>query len=272
MNAPASPERPSALPPALRGARASFVFLTRLPFGGFPYAREDFAWAPAYFPLVGAVVGGIGAAALLALAPLDPLLAAAFAVGVTAWVTGAFHEDGLADTFDGLGGGRDRAHALQILKDSRVGAFGATALFVSQLLRVAALAALTAEDVAHAALALCLAHTLARLGPVFMMRLLPYVTGPEAKGAATSEGHKGKNAAVASAVAAAACALLAWLGLSWATLAAASAATLAVTLHLARLYRRALGGIAGDLLGAQEQVTEVAVLVAALAVLRAGWA
>ena len=103
-----------AFPPQVRGARAAFVFFTRLPLGGFPYRDEDYAWAPAHAPLVGAVVGGLGASAFVLTAGAGTTVAALVAVAVTAMVTGGFHEDGLADTADALSGAIfDRARLLE---------------------------------------------------------------------------------------------------------------------------------------------------------------
>ncbi len=125
----------------LRAARAAFVFLTRIPLGGFPYTPDEWRWAPAYFPLVGAILGGVTGGVFRALQPLGASAAAYVALGVSLLLTGAFHEDGLADTSDALGGGVDRAKVFLILKDSRVGAFGACAVVVSIAGRAALLGA-----------------------------------------------------------------------------------------------------------------------------------
>ena len=117
------------MPPQLRGIRAAFVFMTRLPLGGFPYRAADWRWANAYFPLVGMVVGALASATWLLCAPLGTWPAALAAVTASVLVTGAFHEDGLADSADALGGGIDeRERVLEILKDSRLGTYGTTAL------------------------------------------------------------------------------------------------------------------------------------------------
>lgn len=253
------------LPPQLRGVRAAFVFLTRLPVGGFPYEKPDFAWAPAHFPLVGLVVGAAGATVSAALLPLGHTLAAALAVTTTVWLTGAFHEDGLADTADALGGAHGQKRILDILKDSRVGAYGATALSLSLLLRVLTLGELGAR----AALALPLAHALARTGPVWLMALLPYVSGPDAKGSSVASGGKLPQACIASAwtlAASSAYVALGWFDLR--SLGAALLACLLCALWLGRMFVRRAGGITGDFLGALEQVTELFVLLALLAASR----
>ena len=162
---------------ALRGARAAFAFLTRIPVGGYPYANAEWGWAPAYFPLVGLVLGVLLAGLHRLLWPLGSLADAAFVVAASLLLTGALHEDGLADTSDALGGAWDRERVLEILKDSRVGTFGACALLVSIVVRVVLLARLGRD----ARWALVLVGCAARVGPVWQMVALPYVTRIAAK-------------------------------------------------------------------------------------------
>ncbi|MDP9035380.1 MAG: adenosylcobinamide-GDP ribazoletransferase, partial [Myxococcota bacterium] len=160
----------------VRGARAAFVFFTRVPVGGFPYRPEEWRWAAAHAPLVGLVLGSaLGALDCLLLRPLGGLPSAAIVLAVSLLLTGAFHEDGLADTSDALGGGYDAAKVLAILKDSRIGAFGGAALSVSIVTR----AALLAQLGGGAAWALPIVGCAARVGPVWLMACLPYATAPE---------------------------------------------------------------------------------------------
>jgi len=266
MTAPATDEvaRPPArvrrgLPPPLRGIRAAFVFLTRIPVGGFPYAADDWKWAAAHAPLVGAVVGFLTGIVDRALAPVGELPAAFLAIGASLLLTGAFHEDGLADTSDALGGGSDRARVFAILKDSRIGTFGAAALVVS----IGARAALVAELGPRAVVALVLAGSVSRVVPIWLMVALPYVTD-DATSKSRSVLRGGRlQAAVATA----------WGGLA---LGAAVfhgdveperaillvATTVLVGAVTAWRYRRRLGGITGDFLGATEQLSEIATLAA----------
>src|SRR4051812_44204788 len=116
------------MPPALRGMRAAFVFFTRIPLGGFSYAKEDFCWASAYAPFVGLVLGLLMWGAFRLFEPVGAWPAAILVLGLQLLLTGAFHEDGLADTADALGGGFTREKVLLILKDSRVGSYGAAAI------------------------------------------------------------------------------------------------------------------------------------------------
>ncbi|MBV9947171.1 MAG: adenosylcobinamide-GDP ribazoletransferase, partial [Myxococcales bacterium] len=161
----------------LRGVRAAVVFLTRIPLGGRPYAAREWAWAAAHFPFVGLLLGGVLAAIHRLLWPLGAMADAAFVLGASLLLTGAMHEDGLADTSDALGGGSSREAIFRILKDSRVGSFGACALCVSIVGRAALLARL-GED---APIALVLVGCAARVGPVWQMVLLRYVTPDGAK-------------------------------------------------------------------------------------------
>jgi adenosylcobinamide-GDP ribazoletransferase len=243
--------------PFLRGVRAAFAFFTRIPVGGFPYDDRELAWAPAHAPLVGGILGAALTALYAALLPLGSLPAGALVVGVSMLLTGALHEDGLADTSDALGGGRDRSQVLAILKDSRVGSFGAAAIAVSVLVRAALLGQL-----AEATLwALPLTWCAARVGPVWLMVLLPYVTPSAGAKSERLVRADWRQALVASAwfLAAAATAVgQGWIAVSRAGLAVGIAA--AVTAVTGIRYYRHLGGITGDFLGATEQISEMALL------------
>jgi len=243
------------LPPPLRGVRAAFVFLTRIPVGGFPYRRADWAWAAAHAPFVGAVIGlGVGVADR-ALLPTGALAAGVLTIGASLLLTGAFHEDGLADTSDALGGAYDREKVLAILKDSRIGSFGGAALVVS----IAGRAALLAELGPHGLWALPLVGCMARVGPIWLMAALPYVTStPEAKSRDVTRGGL-PQALVATAWALVA----AWLVTTRGWVSPSRMSMLAMTLTIVTVltgwrYNRRVGGITGDFLGATEQLGELA--------------
>src|SRR5260370_12044026 len=126
-------------------SKDGILFVTRLPVPhSAPVDSGDVAHASWAFPVAGALVGSAGALtyAIASGIRLPPALAAALALGATLLITGCLHEDGLADTADGLGGGRDRARKLEIMRDSRLGTYGACALMMSLLLRWTALAAM----------------------------------------------------------------------------------------------------------------------------------
>ncbi len=239
-------------------------FLTRLPVR---LKRFEPGWlndCVRHFPLVGALVGSVGAAVLVGVAQLWPAwVAAVLALSATVALTGGFHEDGLADTFDALGGVVSRDKALAIMKDSRIGSYGALALGLSLLLRAALLAVLAARPLWGAAAALLASHAFARAAAVGVMVSLPY--GGDAEHA------KAKPLALAVAprnfsIALGWCGLLALaLGVAGVylprlLLAIGAAALVALLMH--QWLKRRLGGYTGDGLGATEQLAEIAVLLA----------
>lgn len=242
--------RSERLPDAVHDVATAMVFLTRIPI---PWQVPDLdARLPRctpWFPLVGVLVGAMGALAWwLGASAGNALIGAIAAVAATALVTGAFHEDGLADTFDGLGGSPDRERALTIMKDSRIGAFGTVALVLVLLARIGALLSLGGAAMA----ALIGAHALARLSSLPLIRWLPYARadGGTGKPFAGGVGDTGLAAAVAAT------ALL--------TLVLWGPSAVVVWLVVALLvgvtgwwYYRRLGGITGDTLGATNQFVEL---------------
>lgn len=248
----------------LRGLRAAFVFLSRIPVAGFPYAPSAWRWAPAHFPFVGAVVGAASGFAFWLGSHLDPWLAAVLSLLVSIALTGAFHEDGLADTADALGGSHGNDRLFEILKDSRIGTFGAAALMLSLSWRAACLAALGER----APLALLAVHTAARSGPVWLLTTLPYLTAGPAKGTQVATAGLGQ-ALVATGWPCALCVGLTASGRWSLATSLGVLATCSVVTVLARVYfKRRVGGIAGDFLGATEQWCECLGLAAVLAVAR----
>jgi adenosylcobinamide-GDP ribazoletransferase len=233
------------------------AFLTRLPVGAPTPAPGRLAEASWAFPVVGAGVGGIAGLAYLAAQWLGcgDLPAALLALLAGVALTGGLHEDGLADTADGFGGGADREQKLAIMRDSRLGTFGGLALIFSVALRAGALAAIGTPLFAF--LALIAAHAVSRgLLPAAMHALAP--ARKDGLGA-----EAGRPAAAVATVAAAICGLvaLATLGpgrgaLAW-VVAAASVTAAAV------LARRQIGGYTGDVLGAFQQIGEIVMLLAA---------
>ena len=249
---------------ALRGARAAFVFMTRVPVGGFPYSATEWRWASAWFPLVGLAVGGVCAAVWGLAAPLGPWVAAMSVLVASILLTGAFHEDGLADTADALGGAYDRAKIFVILKDSRVGAFGALALVISVAFRLVLLAQL--GGIAPAAL--LLAHCLARVGPVWLMVAMPYVSDAAAKSRQVTRAGAAQGV-LATVIGVASAGSIVVAGGAIGATAALAAMALATALCGWRFRERA-GGVTGDFLGAAEQVNEIVILITVLAVQMAG--
>jgi len=196
-----------------------------------------------------------------------PGAAGAFAAAVlstiaTVMLTGAFHEDGLADVADGLGGSASRERALEIMKDSRIGAFGAVALVLALGLKFGLLAALAARGLDVAAVSIVGAHVLSRLAPLFLIRWLPYVGdsgGSKAKPLADAISGGALLVAVLWAAPAVALLLCAHDAVH---VGAALAALVLAGGWMARLFVRRLQGFTGDGLGATQQVCELAIYLA----------
>ncbi len=256
-----APPRRGWLP--LRALRAGITFLTRIPVGGFPYHADDWRWASGHFPLIGALLGAGLATVWAVAAGLGPLPAAAIVLAVSLLATGAFHEDGLADTADALGGAYDRARVLEILKDSRIGAFGGAALVAALLLRFALLAALGDR----APLALVISEGVSRLPPVVLMALLPYATDDaRARSRQIARAGAGQVALAGGWTTAILVAAIAGGGLTPLGAAAVLAAITGAGVVAGWRFVRRVGGVTGDFLGATQQVAVVAALIALRAV------
>jgi adenosylcobinamide-GDP ribazoletransferase len=236
------------------------VFFTRIPVGTTQYRDTDWRWAAAHLPAVGIVVGGASAGTYATARGLGAHVAANLAVVVSIGLTGAMHEDGLADSADALGGAMDRQHLLDILRDSRIGTYGAVALVGSLLSRVLLIAQL------DSAWSLVLMAAAARLWPVWLMASLPYVSPSRGKGhAVVRAGYV--QAVVATAWALAAALALAHSGVvDMGSSGAALASAAGLTLLAGRWFRARAGGITGDFLGATEQACEVTILLVLLAI------
>ncbi|MFQ6553168.1 adenosylcobinamide-GDP ribazoletransferase [Aestuariibius insulae] len=210
-------------------------------------ARAAWAW-----PLVGMLVGGGAAVAGYGAALLwsSPLIAAVIALGLMTVLTGAMHEDGLADCADGFFGSHERERRLAIMKDSRIGTFGVMALVFITLLKVAALAILLAEPAIP--LGLVVAAMLSRSMMVPLMWLPNARTNGLSRAVGTPPGS-----ALSLALATACVASLLVLG--WSALTAIVAAVLAA-MACAAIARSKIGGQTGDVLGATQQISETAVL------------
>lgn len=277
----------------IRLSLIALQFLTRVPVPS--WVGFEPAWLQGclrYFPLVGALVGLAGSLVLAATAFWwPPVVAVVLSMAFTVWLTGGFHEDGLADTCDGLGGAVSRERALTIMKDSRLGSYGALGLILTLLLKAAVLASLatpllnelgSAESshvrqvlLAWTMMALVWCHAASRLVPVCLIRFLPYagdLDHAKAKPLATQVSWLNLLGAVLMTCAVAGLMWL-WFGFTaWPAgtlLAALMKSTLAMALgaaFCARWFSKRLGGFTGDTLGASQQITEVLGLMAWLAV------
>ncbi|HPD92795.1 MAG: adenosylcobinamide-GDP ribazoletransferase [Rhodobacter sp.] len=240
----------------MRAFRAALTFLTRLPVGRLE--AGDFARAPGWFAAAGLVIGAAGAGVWwLAAAIWPPVLAALAAVAAMLMITGALHEDGLADAFDGLGSGRPAERAMEIMRDSRIGSFGTLALALVLGARIAALVAL--GPLAPAAM--IAGQGLSRAGMTLMLRRGPYLRAQGTGSGMT--GPLGAGAWPLALAALAAAALTLWSG-GWALAPALLGLVLAMLVLRGWAIRR-LGGLTGDILGAAQVLGDLGFLLGWLA-------
>jgi cobalamin 5'-phosphate synthase/cobalamin synthase len=243
----------------IRQFRIALSFLTRLPAGNVECAAEDIGRSARWFPLVGGVLGAIYVGAAKLLGPFfPPLITAVLICAVDAFLTGAMHFDGLADTADGFGGGRTSEDVLRIMRDHSIGSYGACALFLAFALKIAALAALI--NTTRALPALLLAPALGRWTAVFSSAIGGYarpVKDDSSRSVGSPTRYIGRiELVVASLITAAFAFPHPWRGGAVWLLAA-----LAAGAWTARCRRR-IGGVTGDTLGAGVEMAECLVLVA----------
>lgn len=241
----------------MRGLGAAVTLLTRVPIGRADWDRSDLDRSLRWVPLVG---GLIGLAVALAYAGTASVLPATVAAGVSValgvLITGGLHEDGLADTVDGLGGGFDRGERLRIMKDPRNGTYGALALVFSVVLRVTALATMRP---ASALVVLPAVHALSRGGAIALVAVLAPASS-DGLGAAHSGPESRRQAAIGGLISLLiGLAVLGWWVAPFALVAGAGAGLIGLLAH------RNIGGFTGDVLGAAQQVGEVSLLVLGVA-------
>ena len=232
--------------------RYAWAFLTRLPGGAPPPTERDLGRSVPWFPLVGAIVGALSGAVFWAVwQPLGAPLAAILSVATGVVVTGAFHEDGLADTADALGGTTPEERR-EIMKDSRLGTFGTLALVLATLVQVFAVMPLASRD---AVIAMVLAHGVGRALAVAAMASAPAAAGPGLGHSYTAH-LRGLPCAFSLLVSYGAAFALGPVGIF--AVGAATGGALVVGLIA---YRR-FGGLTGDVLGATAQISQTSALVA----------
>jgi adenosylcobinamide-GDP ribazoletransferase len=235
---------------------AALRFFTRLPVPAWVgHSAEQLNHAARYFPLVGVIVGAIGAGVTLAAAQLWPLgIAVLLGMAATLLATGAFHEDGLADSIDGFGGGWTREDVLRIMKDSRIGSYGAIGIGMVLLAKFEALANLGGVSpwLTFAA-AIVAGHSVSRFASTTLIHALDYARDDDSAKSKPLATRMGKGElALAALFGLAPCLLLPWPKVAFAL------ALVALTTWLAaRKFVRRLGGYTGDCLGATQQLTEI---------------
>ena len=271
---------------ALRHFLLALQFFTRIPVTGrladwVGFSPAMLRASAAYFPAVGVVIGGLVVlltAVLMYYLPATyaPLVAAALGTAWSVWLTGAFHEDGLADVADGLGGSYERERALIIMKDSRVGAFGAIAVVLALLSKVALLALLGAVGSLWMCLALMAGHVVSRTWPLLVIRWLPHV-GDDAGSKSKPLADQISFGSLAAALlwCATTLALISWVAASLLSgtevqllataqllpvlkvLGFGGLASALIFVYLLRLFARRLQGFTGDCLGTTQQLCEI---------------
>lgn len=235
-------------------------FFTRLPVPAWVgHSSEALNRSARYFPAVGLLIGGIGALVYLGAAQLwPPAVAVLLSMAATVYATGAFHEDGLSDTVDGLGGGWEKLRILEIMKDSRVGSYGVVAMALALLGKFTLLVSL---DTALVPFALLAGHALSRFCATVLLATMDYVREDllaKAKPLATRLSLGAMAVALLFVLAA-----LALLPPEKAVFGCGLAAF--ATFWLAVKFKRWLGGYTGDCLGATQQVSEIAFYLGLLA-------
>jgi adenosylcobinamide-GDP ribazoletransferase len=244
---------------------AALRFYSRLPLPVFAFEATPFA-APAlatlapYAPIAGAVIGAGGAIVLsVAFAlGLPAFVSATLALSVLVIIGGAFHEDGLADVADGFGGGATRERKLEIMRDSRIGAFGGAALVLSLLLRAGAITALTGDSARIAAAALIVVGGLSRAYGLAPMALLDPA---RLDGAGASVGRLDGVAFVKGVTVALLIAAILGIGvIGFGRTLLACLVSVFAALAMAMIAKRQIGGQTGDVAGAAQQLAEIAFL------------
>lgn len=236
----------------MKSLAAALSFLTRLPVGRWiEFNSNDVARSAGWFPLIGILVGGICAGLAASLKEHLPLLmVAVLLVAVDALLTGALHFDGLADTADGFGGGKNREDILRIMRDHNIGSYGGVALVLLIALKTAAYSSLLQRE--HWLSAIILTTALGRWSILILPALLPY-----ARQTASVIDQMGKISLVWGTLTVAVAIFVSQAGRAL----AASAAVVVVSICFGLYCRRKISGITGDTVGANLQLCECAALV-----------
>lgn len=256
----------------------ALMFLTRLPIPKWvEFKAEYLNESSRYFPLVGLVVGGVAAIAYALLSILlGPLLAIILSMALTIWMTGAFHEDGLADMCDGFGGGWEKDQILHIMKDSRLGTYGSVGLFLNITIKLMALVtlALTPSDICGSlvagsfslssgdyssavVVALLVAHPLSRFFSITFIRHLDYVQDIDQSKVRPLASHLSNNGLLFAGASIAFVMLL----LNWLTVLCLLLVLFVMHIIFSRYLVKKIGGYTGDCLGAAQQLSEVIIYI-----------
>jgi adenosylcobinamide-GDP ribazoletransferase len=262
-------DRPQALRDGPQRLLQAFLnalgFLTRLPLPKFQ--QLSLAEASVAFPLAGLLIGGVSGAALAFFSgmAMTPLIAAGLALAVTALLTGALHEDGLADVADGFGGGSTRERKLEIMRDSRTGTYGVVALVLVLLIKASALASLAALPAWQAMAVLAGTGAASRGAMVWLLHAMPPARSDGLGASAARPVQKDMLIAVALGSVFGLAGLWLGVGLVPALTSMVIAAIAAAVMRY--IAMRQIGGQTGDVCGALQVVSEVLMLSVAVATL-----
>jgi len=236
----------------VRDIATAFQFLTRLPLKRLPYDTSGLSRSAKFFPLVGLAIGALGSVVYLGLVRHLPVaIAALLSLAFLVLATGGLHEDGLADVADAFGGGWNREQILAILKDRRIGTFGALAIFLSVGLRLLLLANLPLGRFAAYVVS---SQVLCRWTALPLGCMLPAACESSGQGARIARQISAGSLAIGTLITVA-IVLCALRRAMWAPI----LSTLAVTLLSGVYYWRRIGGVTGDCFGATNQLAEIAV-------------
>jgi adenosylcobinamide-GDP ribazoletransferase len=232
----------------------ALVFLTRIPVGNlYVFRAEELPRSTVYFPVVGLLIGSLAGAVLFCTQLVFPsIVAVLLCMLATVWVTGALHEDGLADAADGLAGGSTPAQRLAIMKGSAIGVYGAAALWFSLTAKLLLLGSLLERGTTVAICALIVANGMGRAGTVALLFACPYAREGESK--ASPFAHNVTPGELVISLLPAVFSAFLFLGRDALACLCGAAATVWAT---SLVYRRMIGGITGDCLGATNQVIEL---------------
>ncbi len=229
----------------------ALFFYSRIPAGKINYSEENLTKAFRYFPLIGIIVGAIGGGIFLLFRWIFPVpVALVISVAVMVIVTGALHEDGLSDFFDGFGGGRDKERILAIMKESTIGAYGVIALI---LLFVSKLTLLLSINPSHIITVLIAAHASSRMMPIFLINSSHYARTGESKAM-----HTRRRTDKVTFVIALIFGLLPLVFISWKIILVVIPVYAMIVMVLKKYTERKIGGFTGDVLGALQQFSELA--------------
>jgi adenosylcobinamide-GDP ribazoletransferase len=226
-------------------------FYSRIPAGKIDYSEENLTKAFRYFPLVGILAGAAGAGAFwLSRLLFPPPVAPVMAMIAMTLITGALHEDGLSDFFDGFGGGRDRERVLSIMKDSSAGVYGVVALILLFLLKFVLLLSIAHT---HIAATLVAAHASSRITPIILVNCSRYARTENGKAM-----HARRSTGSVTLLVALAFGLAPLLFLPWQVAATIVPLYALIVILLKKYTEKKIGGFTGDVLGALQQFSELA--------------